>query len=100
MKNAKNAKKNNPKLQKASGLLHPIPVTPKIWSQVGMDLIGLMPETPRGKKYIITLTDYFSKWVETAPLPDKTALSVAKFIFSVSFVTTLIYHNMCCHCEQ
>ena len=54
-----------------------------------MDLIGPMPETPRGNKYIVTLTDYFSKWAEAAPLPDKTALAIAKFIFSVSFRTTL-----------
>ena len=54
-----------------------------------MDLLGPMPETPRGNKYIVTLTGYFSKWAEAAPLPDKTALGVAKFIFSVSFLTTL-----------
>ena len=45
-----------------------------------MDLIGPMPVTPRGNKYVITLTDYFSKWAEAAPLPDKSALGVAKFI--------------------
>ena len=26
-------------------------------------------QTPRGKKYTITLTDYFSKWAEAAALP-------------------------------
>ena len=75
--------RNNFKLQKASGVLHPIPVKPKVWYQVGMDLIGPMPVTPRGNKYIVTLTDYFTKWAEAAPLPDKTALGVAKFIYSV-----------------
>jgi len=39
-----------------------------------MDLIGPLPETPRGNKYIAVLTDYFSKWAEAAPLQDKTAL--------------------------
>ena len=59
-----------------------------------MDLIGPLPETPRGNKYIVILTDYFSKWAEAAPLQDKTALGVAKFIFSVSFSTTshVSYH--------
>ena len=70
--------------QKSSEVLHPIVVQPKVWCQVGMDLIGPMPETPRGNKYIITLTDYLSKWAEAAPLPDKTAAGVAKFIYSVS----------------
>ena len=49
-----------------------------------MDLIGLLPVTPRGNKYIITLTDYFSKWAEAAPLQDKTAAGVAQFMYSVS----------------
>ena len=55
-----------------------------MWCQVGMDLIGPMPETPRGNKFVVTLTDYFTKWAEAAPLPDKTALGIAKFIYSVS----------------
>ena len=42
------------KQPKASGVLHPIPVLPKIWCQVGIDLIGPMPETPRVNKYVVT----------------------------------------------
>ncbi len=37
---------------------------------MGMDLIGPLPETTRGNKYIVTVTDYFSKWAEAAPLPS------------------------------
>ena len=76
--------RNNKKLQKTPGALHPVSVEPKIWNQVGMDLIGPLKETPRGNKYIVTLTDYFSKWAEAAPLQDKCAIGVAKFIYSVS----------------
>lgn len=83
VRSCEKCQRNNHKLQKTSGTLHPIPVKAKVWSQVGMDLIGPMPETPRGNRYIVTLTDYFSKWAEAAPLADKTALGVAKFIFSV-----------------
>ena len=32
-------------VEKVSGVLHAIPIKPKIWSQVGMDLIGPLPET-------------------------------------------------------
>lgn len=48
-----------------------------------MDLVGPLPESSNGNKYIITLTDYFSKWAEAGALPDKTAHGVAKFIYSV-----------------
>ena len=74
----------NKKLKKVSGSLHPVPVKSKIWNQVGMDLIGPLPHTPRGNKYIITLTDCFSKWAEAAPLPDKSAIAIARFMYSVS----------------
>lgn len=49
-----------------------------------MDLIGPLPETSRGNKYIVTLTDYFSKWAEAAPLPNKSADGIAVFMYSVS----------------
>ena len=64
--------RNNKKFHASAGVLHPIPV------QVGMDLIGPLPETSLGNKYIITLTDYFSKWAKATALPDKTA---AKFMY-------------------
>jgi hypothetical protein len=53
-----------------------------------MDLIGPMPLTPRGNRFIVTLTDYFSKWAEAAALPDKSALGIARFIYSVSALPT------------
>ena len=51
--------------------------------QVGIDMIGLLPLTKKGNKYIVTLVDYFSKWPEAAPLPDKTAAGVALFLYEL-----------------
>lgn len=48
-----------------------------------MDLIGPLPTTTRGNKYVITLVDYFSKWPEAAPLQDKTATGVALFLYDL-----------------
>ena len=72
----------NSKFDKQQPELHPIPVS-DVWKRIGIDLIGPLPETPRGNKYIITATDYFSKWPEAAALPDKTALGVADFLISL-----------------
>ena len=74
----------NKKLKTSSAELHPIPVKAQIWCQVGMDMIGPLTETPRGNKYVIPLTDYFSKWAEATAHPDKTADGVARFMYSVS----------------
>lgn len=82
----------NKKLQKSTGVLHPIVVQPKIWCKVGMDLLDSMPEPPRVHKYIITLTDYFSKWAEAASLQDTLAVGVANFIYSVShYISRIVY---------
>jgi len=75
------------------GTLHPIPVTSKLFYQVGMDLIGPLPETARGNKYIVTLTDYFSKWAEAAPLPSKHAAGICKFIYSVLYFLFFAYFS-------
>ena len=48
-----------------------------------MDLIGPFPETPRGKKYIMTVSCLFSKWPEATALPDKMGTGVADFLLFV-----------------
>ncbi len=48
---------------------------------IGVDLIGPLPETSRGNKYIITVPDFFSKWPEATALPDKTAVGIAEFLY-------------------
>ncbi len=48
-----------------------------------MDLIGPLTETPGGNKFIITVTDSFSKWAESGPLPNKSAYGVARFLYSM-----------------
>ena len=50
-----------------------------------MDLVGPLPETPRGHKYTMTLTNYYTKWAEAAALKDKSPSSVADVLYSVSF---------------
>ncbi|XP_012566727.1 uncharacterized protein LOC105850847 [Hydra vulgaris] len=47
--------------------------------QIGIDLTQL-PEV-NGYKYLIVLVDYFSKWVEAESLFDKTAKSMAIFLY-------------------
>lgn len=80
--------RNNYKLHKTSASLHPIPIKSEVWNQLGMDLIGPLRQTQRGNKYIITVIDYYSKWAEAGPLKDKTAASVAEFLYSVSLVAS------------
>ena len=54
-----------------------------LYMQVGIDMIGPLPLTKKGNRYIVTLVDYFSKWPEAAPLPDKTAAGVGLFLYEL-----------------
>ena len=74
----------NHKLRKTAATLHPIPVKDEVWHQLDMDLAGPLPETAAGYKYIMTVTDYYTKWAEAAPMKDKTASSVADVSYSLS----------------
>ena len=47
-----------------------------------MDLIGPLPLTSRGNQYVLTMTCYFSKWVEAYPIPSKSATNVAQAIYA------------------
>ena len=59
----------------------------EVWAQIGMDLVGPLPETPNGHQYIMTITDYYTKWAEAVPLKDKSSLSVANALYSVRIIS-------------
>jgi transposase InsO family protein len=47
------------------------------WQCVAVDLVGPMPETARHNRWILVITDHFSRWQDALPLQDATAPSVA-----------------------
>ncbi|KAA0724022.1 Gypsy retrotransposon integrase-like protein 1 [Triplophysa tibetana] len=55
------------------------------WEVLGLDLIGPMPETSRSNKYVLTITDLYTKWVIAEPMQSKTAREVA------AITTTQLY---------
>lgn len=61
--------------------MQPISVKKPLY-MVGMDLIGSMKTTMAGNNYVLTMTDYFTKFVDFFPLKDKSAAEVCKGIRS------------------
>ena len=55
----------------------------EVFQKWGLDFIGPVNPPAKGTKnrYIITATDYTTKWVEARVLKDNTAKSTAKFLF-------------------
>ncbi|MCO5594979.1 hypothetical protein L7F22_049016 [Adiantum nelumboides] len=46
----------------------------------GIDAIGPLPRTSMGKQYILTATDYMTRWAEAASVARITATDVSKFV--------------------
>ena len=44
---------------------------------VALDIVGPLPETPRGNCYLLVMADYFTRWAEAFPLQSVTAEAVA-----------------------
>ena len=65
------------KMKTMAPALKPIKVVAP-WHMVGMDLIGPNKTTSQGNKYILTITDYFTKFVDFHAIPDKSAKAVAR----------------------
>ena len=63
-----------------NNLLHPIPVHSPFY-QIGIDFVGPLPRTRRGKKYIIVAMDYLTKWPEARAVSEATADATAQFLY-------------------
>ena len=44
---------------------------------MAIDILGELPETENGNKYIVVISDYFTKWTHAIALPDQTAQTIA-----------------------
>lgn len=48
--------------------------------RIAIDILGELPVTERGNKYILVVADYFTKWTECFPMPNMEARTVAKIL--------------------
>ena len=54
----------------------------EVWT---MDFVGPLPRSTKGYKYILTLRDVFTKWVEAFPTKDMTAATVVHHLVTDVF---------------
>ena len=48
--------------------------------RIAMDIMGPLPTSNAGMKYVLVIADYFSKWVEIFAIPNQEAKTVAKIL--------------------
>ena len=74
----------NQKMTTGAPELHPISMKQPRY-MVGIDFVSpLSPQANDGSRYILTLSDYFTKWVEAFPTPDTSAPQL--LLLSLRFV--------------
>ena len=52
---------------------------------VAMDIVGPLPPSKSGNKYILVVSDYFTRWVEAFGIPKQEAVTVANCIVDSVF---------------
>ena len=61
--------------------IQPLPQCSQPNQRIHADLFGPLKTSERGKKYILCITDAFTKYVELVAIPDKEATTIATSIF-------------------
>lgn len=64
--------------------------------RVALDILGPLPVTEKGNKYILVITDLFTKWTEAVAIPDQESKTICTaFIdnFITKFGTPLQLHS-------
>ena len=46
--------------------------------RVALDILGPLPRSSRGNRYILVVADYFTRWTEAYPIPNQEAITVAR----------------------
>ena len=46
--------------------------------KLAVDILGPLPVTKKGNRYILVVSDYFTRWVEAYPMPNQEASTVAQ----------------------
>ncbi len=74
-------------------LLHPLPTPDQPNIQIHSDLFGPMLAAGRQHKYILCITDAFTKYALLTAIENKEAQTVAKAIFLNGFVNLASQHK-------
>lgn len=77
-----NAKKGPARKGKAPLQVHQVGAP---MERVGVDILGPLPTTAAGNKYICVAMDYFTKWPEAYALPNHEAVTVAEVLVEQFF---------------
>ncbi|RWS25899.1 pol polyprotein-like protein, partial [Leptotrombidium deliense] len=89
-----------PKCQKTkprkyvAGKLKPIQPGDRPFSKIGIDVIGMLPRTKHGNRFIIVAICYLTKYCITAAVPNVTAKDIAYFLLHKIILQFSVFDEM------
>ena len=48
--------------------------------RIAIDVLGPLPQSESGNKYVLVIADYFSKWTEAFPIPNQESKTIADVV--------------------
>ena len=48
------------------------------WERMAIDILGPLPRSEDGNRYLMVVEDYFTKWTEAIPIPNAEATTIAR----------------------
>lgn len=72
--------------------------TGRSWQRIAVYFTGPLDEAPRGNKWILAITDHFTRWCDAYPLLDTTAETAAQILAECVFSQFDIPENI--HSDQ
>ena len=66
--------------------------------RVAIDILGPLPETSRKNKLILVVSNFFTKWTESYPIPNQEATTVAEKLVSELICRFGVPHQL--HSDQ
>lgn len=73
VRSCKTCATHKPDLRGPNGLMTSQPVVTRPWEMLSTDLMGPLPRSNKGHKFILVITDYFSKYSLVFPLKSSSA---------------------------
>ncbi|KAG5870186.1 hypothetical protein JTB14_032478 [Gonioctena quinquepunctata] len=86
VRNCQLCKAYKPDLRRPNGLMTSQPRVNRPWEMISTDLMGPLPRSTKGNKFILVITDYFSKYSLVFPLRSSTADVVVRKIEEEAFL--------------
>ena len=60
--------------------LQPLQPSKRVWERIAMDVVGPLPESRAGNRYILVLSDYASRYALTVAMEDQKAITIAEHL--------------------